>query len=478
MSNAASQSDLRSSSPSTPTICENEVECTKPALVTCHHCPKRLCLKHVLEHNEINIVRTYSLSDEINCLTHLLSKLDCQQSVDNARKHLDTWKESILVDIENTYQHYSKEIDDLQTELNQRVDIFKDSQKSKMSVLQTQLAALQKVGEISQHQLSPIERDLSQLRQCLESVRCQICIETTNVSCNDLINAYNIFSYDRILPNNTLMQSYRTVSVENCKKFVSSKQYGSILWLDNRRQLHYIDQKFHDQILTLPPVMSNPPTTASALLPYHQTGIKDIDIVDLKWCSTGEVFLILFQRHLFSFEPKTHKFTQLPITRHKDYPFRCLSYINDSLLYISYCVFGICIELWKYPINMNGAVRRWDRLANDKTEWVSHMDANNSSQLGLLIRTASSVHTRFEIRDENLTLLKQIQLNDDYVDLFYPFRLNQWFIKSSAGKYYSYSMETSQCDPSSFEFPFGLQEFGINSMIIGSGPNELTLCDV
>jgi hypothetical protein len=133
-----------------PTICENEIECSKPALVTCHHCPKRLCLKHVLEHNEINIVRTYALSDEINCLTHLLSKLDCQQSVENARKKLDQWKENILADIENTYTHYSNEIDELQTELTHRVDIFRESQKSKMSILQTQLAALQKVGEISQ----------------------------------------------------------------------------------------------------------------------------------------------------------------------------------------------------------------------------------------------------------------------------------------------------------------------------------------
>jgi len=152
MSNAAAVPDPPSTptNPPTPTICENEVECCKPALVTCHHCPKRLCLKHVLEHNEINIVRTYALSDEINCLTHLLSKLDCQQSVENARKKLDTWKENILADIENTYTHYSNEIDELQTELNHRVDIFKESQRSKMSILQTQLAALQKVGEISQ----------------------------------------------------------------------------------------------------------------------------------------------------------------------------------------------------------------------------------------------------------------------------------------------------------------------------------------
>ena len=148
MSNATPIPD-RSSSP-TATTCENDVECSKPALVTCHHCPKRLCLKHVLEHNEINIVRTYALSDEINSLTHLLSKLDCENSVDNARKKLDTWKENILADIEKTYAHYSNEIDQLQKELTHRVDIFKDSHKSKMTILQTQLAALQKVGEISQ----------------------------------------------------------------------------------------------------------------------------------------------------------------------------------------------------------------------------------------------------------------------------------------------------------------------------------------
>lgn len=127
---------------------------------------------------------------------------------------------------------------------------------------------------------------------------------------------------------------------------------------------------------------------------------------------------------------------------------------------------------------MNAAIKRWDRLANDKTEWVSHMDANIVSQFGLLIRTASSVHTRFELRDENLVLIRHIQLTDDFVDAFYPFRHNQWFIKSSSNKFFIYSTETNTCDASSFDFPFGLQEFGINSIVIGSSPNELTFCDV
>lgn len=253
--------------------------------------------------------------------------------------------------------------------------------------------------------------------------------------------------------------------------------------------------------LSVPTIVANPGASASAILPSQQAGVKDVDIVDIKWCPAGQVFLILFQRHLFTFDPKTKKFTQLQLVRHKDYPsvflslslfarldslcssFRCLSCLNDSSLYISYCVFGICIELWKYPSvntsnSFSNAIKRWDRLANDKTEWVSHMDSNSASQIGLLVRTASSIHTRFELRDEHLTLLKQIALPDDFVDLFYPFRLHQWFLKGSSGKSYLHSSETQTTEPSSFEFPFGIQEFGANSMLIGHGQNELTLCDV
>lgn len=106
------------------------------------------------------------------------------------------------------------------------------------------------------------------------------------------------------------------------------------------------------------------------------------------------------------------------------------------------------------------------------------MDANVGSHIGLLVRTASSIHTRFELRDEHLNLLRQIPLNDDFVDLFFPFRSNQWFIKSTSGKYFIYLLETNSCDASSYEFPLGIQEFGINSLVVANGQNELVLCDV
>ncbi len=90
--------------------------------------------------------------------------------------------------------------------------------------------------------------------------------------------------------------------------------------------------------------MPNPPAAASALLPYHQTGIKDIDVVDMKWSPAGDVFFILFQRHLFAFEPKTQKFTQIHVNRHKDYPYVRLlnsSKYSNFLLLLASAVYHV-----------------------------------------------------------------------------------------------------------------------------------------
>jgi hypothetical protein len=168
------------------------------------------------------------------------------------------------------------------------------------------------------------------------------------------------------------------------------------------------------------------------------------------------------------------------------FSFRCISCLNDASLYISYCTPGIRIELWKYPYNnsnnncnsVNEPIKSWNCLTDDKTEWVSYMDVNISSHLGLLIRTGSSICTRFELRDESLVVVKNVQLNNDFIDSFFPFRKHQWFIKSSSGKYYVYSIETDKYDLLLFEFPFGLQEFGINSIAIGAKNEELILADI
>ena len=97
--------------------------------------------------------------------------------------------------------------------------------------------------------------------------------------------------------------------------------------------------------LSVPTIVVNPGTSASALLPSQQAGVKDVDIVDMKWCPAGQVFLILFQRHLFAFDPNTTKFTQLHLVRHKDYPSvslslftRCSSPSPSLLAFVVYLV--------------------------------------------------------------------------------------------------------------------------------------------
>lgn len=163
---------------------------------------------------------------------------------------------------------------------------------------------------------------------------------------------------------------------------------------------------------------------------------------------------------------------------------RCITCLNNTSIYISYSTSGTCIELWKYACNKNHEIsineffKRWDNLTDDKNEWILNMNTNSNFNIGLLISKAVSIYRRFELRDENLHLLKVVQLDNDYVENFFPFQYNYWFIKSLSGKYYIYSTETHTYSLSSFDFPLGLETFGINSIVKTTNQEELVFCDI
>jgi archaellum component FlaC len=136
------------------TSCETETACSKVALFSCHHCSKRLCLEHINEHNDLNIIRVEELSNDIDSLTHLLSNLGTEKSFENARTKLNIWKKENLDNIEKIYELNSNEIDRLEIELNSRLNIFKETSESTISDLRTQLSYLKKIAEISQQVIS------------------------------------------------------------------------------------------------------------------------------------------------------------------------------------------------------------------------------------------------------------------------------------------------------------------------------------
>ncbi len=137
-------------------ICEHESNCPRQALAPCHPGSKYLCLKHLNEHNELNVLQTDKLSDEINGLTDYLSNLNTQNSVANARNELDLWKKQALGDIDHIYEFHSNEIDRFEKELNNRLQILKESFASTISDLKTQLSYFKKIEEISQQVISSL----------------------------------------------------------------------------------------------------------------------------------------------------------------------------------------------------------------------------------------------------------------------------------------------------------------------------------
>ena len=132
--------------------CENEEECRKAAIYPCRHCPKHLCLTHINEHNDINVVRVAELSDEMNKVIDDLNNLNLKESLNNARDKLNLWRQKILDQIERIYEDHSKAIHCLETELNNRLEIFKGSLESPISDTKEKLLYYQKIKE-STHQV-------------------------------------------------------------------------------------------------------------------------------------------------------------------------------------------------------------------------------------------------------------------------------------------------------------------------------------
>ena len=135
-------------------ICENESACLKPALHPCHHCSKYLCLDHLNEHNDLNIVRVEELSDDMNKMTDLISNLDTKTSVENALVKLDTWKEENHARIDNIYKDQLDAIHRLKDELNDRLNIFKQRLEPPISDLKGQLSYFKKIGQTSEQVIS------------------------------------------------------------------------------------------------------------------------------------------------------------------------------------------------------------------------------------------------------------------------------------------------------------------------------------
>ena len=95
-----------------------------------------------------------------------------------------------------------------------------------------------------------MESKLDQLYQCLQSIQCEITVKIEDVPFEKFIDVSNAFSYDQELLKNNIRKPYRILSVQNITEFISSKENETILWLDQQRQLHYIDQDLQEYLVT------------------------------------------------------------------------------------------------------------------------------------------------------------------------------------------------------------------------------------
>jgi len=102
------------------------------------------------EHNDLNMVRVEELSDEMNKLTDLISNLNTEKSLEDARYKLNRWKKENFDLIERIYDDHSEAIHRLENELNDRLNIFKGSLESTITDSKSQLSYFKKINQTTQ----------------------------------------------------------------------------------------------------------------------------------------------------------------------------------------------------------------------------------------------------------------------------------------------------------------------------------------
>lgn len=130
--------------------CGQDTGCTNPALFSCHHCESSVCLKHLNQHNEMNIKCADALCEQLKTVLNFFLQFNVEKSSQDARHQLDTWKQQMFDNIENIYASRLNEIDSLEKMLLRRFNNFKEPLESKVSNLLTVLSNMKDIAQISQ----------------------------------------------------------------------------------------------------------------------------------------------------------------------------------------------------------------------------------------------------------------------------------------------------------------------------------------
>lgn len=132
-------------------LCQNEERCEKDELFTCNHCSRKVCLEHLIEHNNINHQELNNLLEQSNELIESVDELDINVTIKKAQNDLESWKERAFQSINEAYDSSLQKLVGFRKQMNFRIDGFKTHWRTEFKSISDRSKELQKQKQISTH---------------------------------------------------------------------------------------------------------------------------------------------------------------------------------------------------------------------------------------------------------------------------------------------------------------------------------------
>ncbi|CAF0720221.1 unnamed protein product [Adineta steineri] len=196
--------------------------CINNPIAICLHCQQKLCVEHLLQHNEEMINKANKYCDEFNELTEQIEKLSFDEQFQSAQEDLYDWVNDQMKQLDKIYEQKLFELKQTHCDTNKQLKIFKQIQQTKLNDIQHRLFNSQLSKQISLEQLNRMNLAIEQLREDIHQFKTNQC-SITLVN-NDQMNYSYIPNIDIQFKKKIADENKTIIEVEpKCDKIKTSQ---------------------------------------------------------------------------------------------------------------------------------------------------------------------------------------------------------------------------------------------------------------
>ncbi|CAF0919830.1 unnamed protein product [Rotaria sp. Silwood1] len=155
-------------------LCQTS-NCAHSPIAICLHCQGHLCVEHLLQHNEQLLCEANTYCDEFNKITEEIENMSFDERFTSAEEDLNDWINDRMKQLDKIYEEKLFELKQAHLEVDEKLNKFKQNQRSKITSIQRRLFNSQLNKQIGIEQLDQMKTAVEQLREDVHQFKTNQC---------------------------------------------------------------------------------------------------------------------------------------------------------------------------------------------------------------------------------------------------------------------------------------------------------------